>query len=170
MLTRYFKRLYGDPKRISPGSIEGYKAGLDVAGSFEHLLRIVRSWHDDLALIERSLPAISGVPTLVLWGSRDKAVYPSSIHRLQRPLKNSALILMKGVGHLPYEEVPEEFNRILCDFLLHDTPATPLEIAAGSPVAVSASQPGRDLNIQLQRLPEEGALQDETNLEKDWQR
>ncbi len=127
VLTRYFKRLYGDPKRISPGSVEGYGAGLEVPGTFEHLLRIVRSWHGDLALIEQSLPAISELPTLLLWGSRDKAVFPSSVHRLQSHLKNSALILMDGVGHLPYEEVPEEFNRILCDFLLHDTPRTPLE-------------------------------------------
>jgi len=127
VLTRYFKRLYGDPKRVSPGSIEGYQAGLDVPDSFEHLLRIVRSWHDDLALVEQSLPAISELPVLVLWGSRDKAVFPSSIYRLRRPLKNSALILMRGVGHLPYEEVPEEFNRAVCDFLLRDVPRTMTE-------------------------------------------
>jgi len=130
VLSRYFKRMYGDPKRISPGSIEGYGAGLNSPASFEHLLRIVRSWHADLALIEQSLPALSEFPTLLLWGSRDKCVFPSSIHQLQARLKNSALVLMRGVGHLPYEEVPDEFNRILCDFLLHDTPRTPLEIAA----------------------------------------
>jgi pimeloyl-ACP methyl ester carboxylesterase len=139
VLVRYFKALYGDPKRISPGSMEGYRAGLDVPGSYEHLLRIVRSWHRDLALIEQSLPAISELVTLLLWGSRDKAVFPSSIHQLQPRLKNSALILMPGVGHLPYEEVPEEFNRIICDFLLQDTPRTPLAIAAGSPTPVSAN-------------------------------
>jgi pimeloyl-ACP methyl ester carboxylesterase len=131
VLTRYFKRLYGDPKRISPGSIEGYDAGLEVPGSFEHLLRIVRSWPDDLALIKQSLPAIGELPTLLLWGSRDKAVFPSSIHQLQSRLKNSALVLMRGVGHLPYEEVPAEFDRAVCDFLLRDTPRTPLEIVTG---------------------------------------
>jgi len=124
VLTRYFKRLYGDPDRISPGSIEGYEAGLKVPGSFEHLLLIVRSWHHDLNVVEQSLPAIAEVPTLLLWGSHDKAVFPSSIHPLQRPLKNSALVLMRGVGHLPYEEVPEEFNRTVSDFLLRDTPKT----------------------------------------------
>ena len=130
VLTQYFKRLYGDPKRISPGSVEGYEAGLKVPGSFEHLLRIVRSWHSDLALIEQSLPAISQVPTLLLWGSRDKAVFPSSRHPLQERLNNSALVLMPGVGHLPYEEVPEEFNRVVCDFLLRDTPKTALQTAS----------------------------------------
>ncbi len=139
VLTRYFKRLYGDPKRISPGSIEGYAAGLDSPESFEHLLRIVRSWHHDLAVVEQSLPAISDLPTLLLWGSRDKAVFPSSIHQLQSHLKNSALILMRGVGHLPYEEVPDEFNRIVCDFLLHDTPQTPFQIVASQQTSRPAS-------------------------------
>jgi pimeloyl-ACP methyl ester carboxylesterase len=133
---RYFKSLYGDPKRISNGTFEGYTAGLDVPGSFEHLLCILRSWHDDLELIGKLLPEISGIPTLLLWGSRDRAVYPSSIHQLQRQLKNSARVMFQGAGHLPYEEVPDEFNRVLCDFLLHDAPRTPFEIAADTRLAV----------------------------------
>ncbi len=130
VLVRYFKGLYGDPKRISPGSIEGYKAGLEVPGSYEHLLRIVRSWHQDLAMIEHSLPAINNLPTLLLWGSRDTAVFPSSIHQLERSLKDSTVILLRGVGHLPYEEVPEEFNRIVCDFLLCNHRTTSLPAAS----------------------------------------
>ena len=62
--ARYLKALYGDPKRITPGTFEGYKAGLDPVGSFEHLVRILRSWHDDLAMIGESLHEISGIPTL----------------------------------------------------------------------------------------------------------
>jgi len=126
---RYFTALYGDPKRIVPGTFEAYSAGMEPAGSFEHLVRILRSWRDDLVAIGDSLREISGLPTLLLWGSRDRAVYPSSIHQLQRELKNSALVMFHGAGHMPYEEVPEEFNRVLCDFLLHDAPRTPFEIA-----------------------------------------
>ncbi|HEY5174339.1 MAG TPA: alpha/beta fold hydrolase [Terriglobales bacterium] len=139
VMLRYFRRLYGDPSRIAPGSIEGYKAGLDVPGSFKHMLRIVRSWHCDLTLIEESLPAIGELPTLLLWGSRDTAVYASSAYALQSRLKNSALVMLDGVGHVPYEEVPEEFNRVICDFLLHDTPPTPLETAPELPTSSQVS-------------------------------
>jgi pimeloyl-ACP methyl ester carboxylesterase len=127
---RYFKALYGDPARIAPGTFEGYIAGVEPPGSFEHLLRILRSWREDLEAIGESLAEIGGIPTLLLWGSRDRAVYPSSIHQLQRQLKNSALVMFQGAGHMPYEEVPDEFNRVLCDFLLHDAPRTALAIAA----------------------------------------
>jgi pimeloyl-ACP methyl ester carboxylesterase len=135
---RYLKALYGDASRVSPGTFEGYTVGLDPAGSFEHLLKILRSWHDDLAAIYQALNDISGIPTLLLWGSRDRAVYPSSIHQLQRHLKNSALVMFPGAGHMPYEEVPEEFNRVLCDFLLHDAPRTAFEIEADRDTAFSS--------------------------------
>jgi len=134
---RYFKALYGDPARIAPGTFEGYIAGVEAPGSFEHLLRILRSWHEDLAAIGESLAEISAIPTLLLWGSRDRAVYPSSIHQLQRQLSNSALVMFQGAGHMPYEEVPEEFNRVLCDFLLHDAPRTALATAADRSTAIS---------------------------------
>ncbi len=134
---RYFKALYGDPSRIAPGTFEGYIAGVEAPGSFEHLLRILRSWHEDLAAIGESLAEISGIPTLLLWGSRDRAVYPSSIHQLQRQLKNSALVMFQGAGHMPYEEVPDEFNRVLCDFLLHDAPRTSFAIAADRRTAIT---------------------------------
>ena len=144
IMRRYLKALYGDPKRISPGTIEGYAAGLAEPGSFEHLLRIVRSWHSDLARIDESLAVVSEIPTLLFWGSRDRAVYPSSIHQLQRRLKNTALVLLRAVGHLPYEEVPEDFNRVVGDFLLNHTPQTSYEVEAnsqcGSPLAASTVQ------------------------------
>ncbi len=52
------------------------------------------------------------------------------MHELHRRWKNSVEYLMTPVGHMPYEEVPEEFNRIVLDFLLRDTPATPLQNGA----------------------------------------
>ena len=127
LVRGYFKRLYGDPRRIAPGSFEGYRAGLDEPGSFPHLLRIVRSWRDDLSLVEQSLGEVGELPVLLLWGDCDRAVYASSLPQLQQRLINSATLLMPGVGHLPYEEVPEEFNRVVRDFLLHNTPLTALE-------------------------------------------
>lgn len=137
----YFTALYGDPKRITPGTFEAYAAGMEAPGSFEHLLKILRSWREDLSAVETSLPALRDLPTLLLWGSRDRAVYPKSALELHRRLPNSSLVTLEGAGHLPYEEVPDEFNRVICDFLLRDEPS----LLPGSLVPTPPeSSPARD--------------------------
>ena len=48
--------------------------------------------------------------TLLIWGDRDRAVIAKSAYELQKRLPNSELVMLKGVGHLPYEEAPDQFN------------------------------------------------------------
>jgi len=130
ILKDFFYKLYADPATIPSDSFNGYRAGLNPAGSFEHLWNIARSWMNDLQRIESALPLVESVSALFLWGNVDRAVAPDSMHELHRRWKNSAEYVMQRVGHVPYEEVPEEFNRIVLDFLLRDTPATPLQSRA----------------------------------------
>jgi pimeloyl-ACP methyl ester carboxylesterase len=113
-------RLYADRSRISPGTLEGYTAPLAKPGLFEHALSIVRTWTEDLGELEMTLPNLASIPTLLMWGSKDSAVYVSSAQRLAKYFPNSELIVFSGVGHLPYEECPEEFNRALIEFQRKD--------------------------------------------------
>jgi pimeloyl-ACP methyl ester carboxylesterase len=110
-------RMFGDPKKIPPGSLEGYKAPLAMPGLFEHGLSIVKTWSADLEELERLLPKLAPIPTLLMWGTKDPAVYFSSMEPLARHFSNVQTVVFPGVGHLPYEECPEEFNRALIKFL-----------------------------------------------------
>jgi pimeloyl-ACP methyl ester carboxylesterase len=132
ILELYYRKLYGEPSRIAEGSIAGYAAGLLVPRTFHHLARIMTVWHDDLKMVESSLPMLQDLPTLLLWGSRDMAVVPSSNYDLQDRLANSTTLMMEGVGHVPYEEVPAEFNHIVCEFLLRSNPLTQLQMGGSS--------------------------------------
>ncbi len=138
ILRRYFKQLYGVPASIPPDSFLGYQEGLMPAGSFEHLWNIIYSWMADLQRVETVLPLVESVPALLLWGDRDRAVAPASAQELHRRWNNSAVLMMDRIGHMPYEEVPEEFNRIVLDFLLQNTPATPLRSEARLAMAQTA--------------------------------
>jgi len=113
-------RMYSDRKRIPPGTLEGYMAPLAKPGLFEHALSIVRTWTQDLRELETTLPKLASIPTLLMWGSNDTAVYASSAEPLGKFFRNSKSIIFPGIGHLPYEECPEEFNQALIEFL---TPA-----------------------------------------------
>jgi pimeloyl-ACP methyl ester carboxylesterase len=143
ILKDFFRKLYADPASIPDDSLGGYEAGLEPPGSFEHIWNIIRSWSADLKRIGDVLPLIGSVPALLLWGDRDTAVDPRSMEELHRRWKNSVVLMMQGIGHMPYEEVPEEFNRIVLDFLLHDTPATSLQSDKEPVIAQSAMESGR---------------------------
>ena len=111
------RRLYGDTRRIPPGTLEGYVRPLRSPGAFRYALGVLRSWKPDLELLRNVLPQIADIPTLLMWGSLDRAVDPGSAEPLRRQFKDCRLVVFHGVGHLPYEEVPGEFNRVLCQFL-----------------------------------------------------
>ncbi len=110
-------RLYAERSKIPPGTLDGYKAPLAIPGLFEHGLSIVRTWTSDLRELEALLPELASVPTLLVWGSKDPAVYASSMGPLARHFDNVRTVVFPGVGHLPYEECPEDFNRALIEFL-----------------------------------------------------
>ncbi len=114
--TWVLERLFADPSRIAPGTWEGYAEPLKIAGSVDYLLGVVRCWHRDVPALAPYYEKIR-VPTLLIWGDRDPAVLPSSAAEVQRAIRGSQLVTMSGVGHVPYEEAPEEFNRLLLDFL-----------------------------------------------------
>jgi len=110
-------RLYANREKIPPDSLEGYKAPLAIPGLFEHALSIVSTWTPDLRELEELLPRLSSVPTLLMWGTKDPAVYFSSMERLARYFPGVEKVSFEGVGHLPYEECAEDFNRALISFL-----------------------------------------------------
>jgi len=110
-------RLYGDQSKIPAGSLEGYKAPLAIPGLFEHALSIVRTWTADLRELEALLPKLETMPTLLMWASKDPAVNASSMEPLARHFSKVQRVVFPGVGHLPYEECPAEFNRALIEFI-----------------------------------------------------
>jgi pimeloyl-ACP methyl ester carboxylesterase len=116
---RVHGRLFADRRKIPPGSLEGYKAPLAIPGLFEHGLSIVKTWTADLRELEELLPKLCHIPTLLMWGSKDSAVYVSSMEPLAAQFENVQKVIFPNIGHLPYEECPEDFNRALIDFLTH---------------------------------------------------
>jgi 2-hydroxy-6-oxonona-2,4-dienedioate hydrolase len=58
-------------------------------------------------------------PTLILWGKYDEVVGPPERtgERLHRDIRGSRLIVIDNASHFPQLEHPEEFNRIVRQFL-----------------------------------------------------
>ena len=119
LYPRIHGRLFYDRKNIPSESLEGYSAPLEIPDFFEHALSIVQTWTQDLQELEAILPKLRQIPTLLMWGNKDTAVYVSSMEPLAAHFANVRKVIFPDVGHLPYEECPEDFNRELIEFLLH---------------------------------------------------
>jgi pimeloyl-ACP methyl ester carboxylesterase len=56
-------------------------------------------------------------PTLLIWGEDDLIFPPSVGERLHQAIRGSVFQVIKGSGHIPMWETPEEVNRVILGFL-----------------------------------------------------
>jgi len=107
--------MYGDVSRIQSGTTEGYSQLVYRPGRARALHNILRNWETDVRSLTGVIARVKQ-PVMLIWGDRDRAVEPASAQRLQEALRQAELAVIPGAGHLPSEEVPEVFNRLVLDF------------------------------------------------------
>lgn len=64
-------------------------------------------------------------PTCLIWGNNDTITPPFVGQEFNKLIPNSELHFIDKCGHAPMMEVPEEFNRILEDFLVRQAAHAP---------------------------------------------
>jgi pimeloyl-ACP methyl ester carboxylesterase len=111
------RNVYGDPEGITPELVDRY---------YEISLRE----GNRAALVERFAQAPHGqradriggiqVPTLILWGGRDRLIPPEHGELFRRDIVGSRLVVFPELGHVPHEEDPAATVAIVRDFLAAD--------------------------------------------------
>ena len=91
----------------SPGAAESFRAISDYVAD-----------HIDDDLIGPRLAALTdGPPIQLIWGRQERAVPLETGLAAHELVPGSELAVIDAASHAPYYEQPEEFNRILLDFL-----------------------------------------------------
>jgi pimeloyl-ACP methyl ester carboxylesterase len=116
-------RMYGNPSRVASDALPGYVDGLGIPGTIDHILNIVRGWSSDMRHLREVLANLAEKPTLLIWGDCDRTVGLRSAKLLQRTLRQSSLMVLPGVGHIPFEEMPDICNGAVREWLITTTPA-----------------------------------------------
>lgn len=99
---------WGDPRFLPTIIKDAWKAGpIVLARSVWNIIR------DD---VEPLLPEIA-VPTLIIWGERDRLVPLSDGWKFRDGIADSSLVVLRGAGHNAMVDRPRDFNRIVSRFL-----------------------------------------------------
>lgn len=95
--------VYGDPARISPELVDRYWHMAMREGNRRALSLRLQQLEPGAAAAR--LDSIA-VPTLLLWGERDRLIPPAAGQEMQRRIPGSQLVLLPTLGHVPQEEDP----------------------------------------------------------------
>jgi pimeloyl-ACP methyl ester carboxylesterase len=57
-----------------------------------------------------------GAPVLLVWGDRDRLVFHQGAERVLNDVPGSRLELLKGIGHCPQVEAPQQLLELLIAF------------------------------------------------------
>lgn len=75
---------------------------------------LVQAVNQDLS---KEMKEIQGVETLLIYGEKDTTTPISMAKKIEKNIKNSALVTIEDSGHFPYLEQPTIFQLILDSFL-----------------------------------------------------
>jgi pimeloyl-ACP methyl ester carboxylesterase len=94
------RNVYGDPAKVTPELVDRYYELTLRAGNRKALAyRMDQRLSGDEAGI-KSLK----VPTLILWGAKDRLIPVDSAERFAADIQGSKLVVFDALGHVPHEE------------------------------------------------------------------
>jgi pimeloyl-ACP methyl ester carboxylesterase len=134
------RRMAGPQSWDTPERLRPYRESLRIKGTISHLLKLLRTWHQDMAGLRRALRKPLATPTLILWGDADRAVPVASAEELRSHLLRSDLHVLPGVGHRPAEERPAVVAALITDWLKQNPSLEPAESLRYKPSS-SVAQP-----------------------------
>ena len=97
------RNVYGEPSRVTPALIDRYYELTLREGNRAALrTRFGQLVRDDPSALLRKLT----MPTLILWGARDRLILPADGERFARAIAGSRQVTFDDLGHVPHEEDP----------------------------------------------------------------
>jgi pimeloyl-ACP methyl ester carboxylesterase len=107
--------VYGDPSKVTPELVDRY---------FELTLREgnrralgVRMQQTSIGGEDADRIKTVKVPTLILWGGKDRLIPPGVARVFERDIAGSRLVVFPGLGHVPHEEDPARTVAAVREFL-----------------------------------------------------
>ena len=130
--------VYGDPSRVTGALVDRYFEMMMREGNRHALNLRMEVIASDLAPERiRTLK----LPTLILWGGKDRLVPPANAQRFHADIAGSQLVVFPDLGHVPHEEDAQQTIVPVRAFLGLDDPAGTAPATPAASPAAAASEP-----------------------------
>jgi len=100
LVERSLRDVYGNPDKVTPELVDLYSAMARRAGNRKALVRRLEQGY---TANTGSLKTIV-VPTLILWGGKDRLIPLEIGERFARDIARAKLVVFEDLGHVPQEE------------------------------------------------------------------
>lgn len=131
--------MYGGSERVMDRCLQEIVIGLRNPDTLRHVLRIIRCWCAEMAKLDVAIRRVKRKPVLLVWGDCDYTVSLDSATELRRKLRASELVIVPGCGHSVFEEMPQESNLIMSEWLNRRLLSTPRRKREAPSIALRAS-------------------------------
>ncbi len=113
---------YYDNKLITDAQVEAYAEPMGMKnGKYALLKAAEQAIPKDIDKVIAKYPTIS-VPTLIIWGDKDKVIPIKIGEKLDKAIPCSKLTTIANTGHIPQEETPIPTVELIKDFLKNSIP------------------------------------------------
>jgi len=108
--------------RAGPDLVEGWRGftgltDVDARRAFLATVRAVIDPGGQTVTAHDHLPMAVEIPTLVVWGTRDRMIPAWHAASAAQAIAGSRVELFEGAGHFPHLDDPERFAEVLADFI-----------------------------------------------------
>jgi pimeloyl-ACP methyl ester carboxylesterase len=114
LVAQGMRNVFGDPSKVTPEMIDRAVELTRREGNRQALLdRFKQRRPGSLA---KRIPDLK-LPTLIIWGGRDRLIPLANAYRFRREIVGSTLAIFDNLGHAPEEEDPERTVAAVKQFL-----------------------------------------------------
>jgi pimeloyl-ACP methyl ester carboxylesterase len=107
------KEVYGDEHKVTDALVQRYFDLTLRPGNREALVERMKSGFDQ----DSSRIRLVSMPTLIIWGEKDRMVPLKNAYLFHQAIKGSSLEVLENTGHVPMEESPQRVAEIVKKFI-----------------------------------------------------